>query len=146
MVYRAAREHSSSRYNLLREQQIDLCLPQSRECFRQLETRISQFPGKSESLASAAKSRSVWPERKRAIPRRIEGHGEGPRERTDKGKVGRSAVSAAIALLAWKSSYSSRALETMRAESNLVQCRLGRAGWVSATKITPAGEYYGTLQ
>lgn len=66
-------------------------------------------------------------------------------EKRDKSKVKRSVVSAAIALLAWKSSYFSRGLETMRREQP-VQCRLGRAGWVSATKITPAGEYYGTLQ
>lgn len=74
----------------------------------------------------------------------VELRGEEPEER-DKSKVKRSVVSAAIALLAWKSSYSSRGLETMRREQP-VQCRLGRAGWVSATKITPAGEYYGTLQ
>lgn len=72
---------------------------------------------------------------------------EGKKQRDrDKSKARRSAVSAAIALLAWKSSYSRRGLaETMRREQT-VQCRLGRAGRVSATKITPAGEYYGTLQ
>lgn len=42
-----------------------------------------------------------------------------------------------IVSLVWKSSYSrsSRGLKTMRREQ-AVQCRLGRVGWVSATKIT----------
>lgn len=70
---------------------------------------------------------------------------DGSEKRENRGRIAGDRLASLEIQLLHPAAAASRDLETMRRERP-VQCRLGRAGWVSATKITPAGEYYGTLQ